>query len=326
VSAMEKNKNITKEAILAKTHYGLGVYAHILRKFYPGETVLKVVGRDCGLTRNPFNDNKPTLHIWIHKEVPGQALSPEWSLHKDLEGVIPDGDSFDFAELYYNKTGDDLLETLNNEMFLHIGEDVYSVRKRTQLRDLPINDSEEEIISIKPFSFFRAPISNLKPYRTATIVDIYKYITSEYAKARTEYLRAIGDIKAAKKYKRESFDYVTFSGTFATRNDKDLVEHSGLICIDFDHVSQPEELFQKLLHDEYFETILLFRSPSGDGIKWVIPIDINEGSHKSYYESIAAYIAYTYKIDVDINCSNVSRACFLPFDREAYIYPKLIEQ
>ena len=200
------------------------------------------------------------------------------------------------------------------------------IRKYAQLKDLPTEEPQEETISIRPFSFFRAPIQNLKPCRTANVVDIYKYITSDYARERTERLRAMTDKKAAKRFKSTAFDYATFSGTFATRNDRDLVAHSGLICIDFDHVTDLEGLFQRLLQDEYFETQLLFRSPSGDGLKWVIPIDITEGSHKSFYESIAAYVAYTYRIDVDINCSNVSRACYLPFDPDAYIYPKLLEK
>lgn len=154
-----ENSKVTRESILAKTHYGLGIYAHVLRKYYPGEVVLKVVGRDCGPTRNPFNDNKPTLHVWLHKEVPGKALSAEWALHKDLDGAIPEGDAFDFAARHYNLTGDELLDTLNQEMFLHIGEErsSYSIRKRTQLRDLPVEESKEETISIRPFSFFRPP-------------------------------------------------------------------------------------------------------------------------------------------------------------------------
>ena len=192
--------------------------------------------------------------------------------------------------------------------------------------NLPIEEAKEQTIAIKPFSFFRTPIRNLKPCRSANVVDIYKYITSDYAKERTARLRAMTDKKEAKRFKAEAFDYACFSGTFATRNDKDLVEHSGLICIDFDHVPDLEGLFQKLLKDEYFETQLLFRSPFEDGLKWVIPIDIAEGSHKSFYESIAAYIAYAYSIDVDINCSNVSRACFLCHDPQAYIYPKLLEK
>jgi len=50
---------IDKETVLSKTHYGLGIYIHILKQYYPNE-VLKVVGRECGIYRNPFNSNKKT--------------------------------------------------------------------------------------------------------------------------------------------------------------------------------------------------------------------------------------------------------------------------
>ena len=98
-------------------------------------------------------------------------MSAEWALHKDLDGAIPEGDAFDFAELHYHQTGDELLDTLNQEMFLHIGEErsFYSVRKYAQLKDLPTEEPKEETISIRPFSFFRAPIQNLKPCRTANV-------------------------------------------------------------------------------------------------------------------------------------------------------------
>ena len=74
---------ISKTAILDKTHYGLNIYSHVLRHYYPGEiasgdsltpsenkndrqqTVLSLSGRDCQPTKNPFNDNKPTLKIQI---------------------------------------------------------------------------------------------------------------------------------------------------------------------------------------------------------------------------------------------------------------------
>ena len=150
-----ENSKVTREAILAKTHYGLGIYAHVLRKYYPGEVVLKVVGRDCGLTRNPFNDNKPTLHVWLHKEVPGKALSAEWALHKDLDGAIPEGDAFDFAALHYNQSGDELLDTLNQEMFLHIGEErsFYSIRSRSpEKRQSPSDRSLSSVLPSRTLS------------------------------------------------------------------------------------------------------------------------------------------------------------------------------
>ena len=40
---------ISREAILDKTHYGLKIYAYVLRQYYPNQTVLSVKGRDCGI-------------------------------------------------------------------------------------------------------------------------------------------------------------------------------------------------------------------------------------------------------------------------------------
>ncbi|MDR1371645.1 MAG: hypothetical protein LBJ17_00760, partial [Dysgonamonadaceae bacterium] len=114
---------ISKESILSKTHYGLGIYSHILRLYYPDEIVMRLVERDCGLCRNPFNSNKNTLHIWIEKEnVLGNSLDREFAHHEDSENAIPAGDAFGFAELHYKQQGNELLQTLNKEMFLHIGE------------------------------------------------------------------------------------------------------------------------------------------------------------------------------------------------------------
>ena len=36
-------ENVSREAILNKTHYGTTIYSHILRKYYPGEIVMKIV-------------------------------------------------------------------------------------------------------------------------------------------------------------------------------------------------------------------------------------------------------------------------------------------
>lgn len=54
--------------ILSKTHYGIGIYAHILSLYYPKQTVLSLSGRTCLPTQNPFNTVKPTLNIFIEKE------------------------------------------------------------------------------------------------------------------------------------------------------------------------------------------------------------------------------------------------------------------
>ena len=62
-------KTIDKETLLKRTMWGVDIYAHILRKFYPDETVIKVVGRDCGICKNPFAGGARTLHIWFERNI-----------------------------------------------------------------------------------------------------------------------------------------------------------------------------------------------------------------------------------------------------------------
>ena len=109
--------NVSKEAILSKTHYGIGIYAHILSLYYPDQTVLSLSGRICSLTKNPFNADKPTLNIFIEKEnVLGNAWDKEFARHSDSENAITAGDAFDFAELHYKHSGDELLQIINKKL------------------------------------------------------------------------------------------------------------------------------------------------------------------------------------------------------------------
>ena len=315
----------SKEAILSKTHYGIGIYAHILRLYYPDQTVLSLSGRTCSPTKNPFNADKSTLNIFIEKEaVLGNALDKEFARHSDSENAIPAGDAFDFAELHYKQSGDELLQTLNKEMNLHIGErfDFYKSRKsNTESQNQGNHSKHSSDIGEASFSFYKAPIKNTVPHKTATLFQIYNAITGDFYKERTDKLRSITDPRQARQFKANNFDYCTFSGVFTSRNDKKIVQHSGLMAVDFDHLPNLEEVRQSLLVDEYFDTQLLFVSPSGDGLKWIIPIDTTTTPHGEYFAAVANYILQTYGVAVDKSGRDISRACFLPHDPQAFINP-----
>ena len=90
------------------------------------------------------------------------------------------------------------------------------------------------------FSFYRKPIQNIEPCRAITVVDVYRYLVSHYAKQQTDTLRSLSSPSEAKKYKATHFDYCTFSGLFHKRSEKELILHSGLLCLDFDHVGNPD--------------------------------------------------------------------------------------
>ena len=317
---------INKQQILSKTNYGLLIYSHILQKYYPNQTVLSLSGRTCSPTKNPFNADKPTLNISIFKEnVMGNAMDREFARHEDNENAIPAGDAFEFAELHYKQSGAELLQIINKEMNLHVGEKFsfygsnqknVSITEPLQAKSLPFGEVGGAL-----FSFFKAPVRNTIPHKSICLLDAYNYIVGEYAKKRTEKLRSIKDPKQARQYKATNFDYCTFSGVFQTRNDKALVNHSGLLCIDFDHLQNVDLLRNQLLQDEYFETQLLFLSPSGDGLKWIISIDTKQTTHSNYFAAVANYILKTYKVEVDKSGRDISRACFLPHDPKAFINP-----
>ena len=65
----------------------------------------------------------------------------------------------------------------------------------------------------------------------------------------------------------------------------------------------------------------MFISPSGDGLKWIIPIDLSLATHAENFQAIANYLKHTYNIGVDKSGRDISRSCFLPHDPEAYINP-----
>ena len=311
---------VSKEEILSKTHYGLTVYSHILRLYYPEDVVFTLVGRDCGTTRNPFNSNRETLHIWIEKTDPTNAMSAELARYENSANAIPAGDAFGFAELHCKQQGNELLQTLNKELFLHIGEQLNFYANKRTMPDTIVS----HVLNVPHFSFFKAPVSNTKPHKAVSLLQIYNVIKGDYYKDRTLKLRTISDVVQARKFKAGNFDYCTFSGTFENRNDKALTKHSGLLCVDFDHLNSVETLFNRLLQDDYFDTQLLFRSPSGDGLKWIISIDTTQVTHGNFFAA-ANYILQTYGVAVDKSERDISRACFLPHDPQAFINPQFLK-
>ena len=180
------------------------------------------------------------------------------------------------------------------------------------------------------FSFFAAPAQSTRPLKTMGIKEAYQYVTlDQKAMEATFELRKLHDDKERRRFKASHFDFACFSGVFSYRKDDSLVKHSGLICLDFDHVGSPNQLWnlrERLIQDPYFTTWLLFTSPSGDGLKWVVGIDPGRCDHATWFRALHNYILATYRVEVDEKCGNVSRACFLPHDPVCYVHPIILQQ
>lgn len=272
---------IDKQSILSRTMYGTRIYTHAIRERWPDEIALTIKGDDCGTIRNPLSeDGACTLHVWIEKTDPDLRLSDRIARHHDDADILPEGDCFDFAERLYGLSGQELLDHLNSELHLHLEPDrnPYGghLAKKSQTLG-PELDSEPEstspVVEGPHFSYFQAPIMNSHPLKDVTLLEVYNHLISPTAALPTMELRSIQDRTKARDFKARHFDSVTFSGIFSYRDAAHLKEPSGLFCADLDHLPDVEFTFQALLRDRFFDTELLFRSPSGDGLKWVIPLD-----------------------------------------------------
>lgn len=172
-------------------------------------------------------------------------------------------------------------------------------------------------------SYFNAPITNKVPSRTVTLAEVAQIIRSSQLGLQTQKLRTIRQKDEARLYKGCNFPYVTLSGVFSYCSDACLVCHSSLLCIDLDGVEDVEGLKQQLIADGHFFTTLAFRSPSGNGVKWVVVIDLAKADHKTWFHGVRSYLLATYheltEKQVDRQCQNVSRACFLCYDPQAYV-------
>ena len=110
---------------------------------------------------------------------------------------------------------------------------------------------------------------------------------------------------------------ICFSGTFNKRTDASLLQHSGLICLDFDGYTKQKELLQdkeNLSKNKYVFSV--FISPSGNGLKVLVKIPADAENHTSFFNSLEKYFNSAY---FDKTSKNISRVCYESYDPLIYV-------
>lgn len=176
--------------------------------------------------------------------------------------------------------------------------------------------------SWRPYvSFFLPPIQNTFPSERLSLAEVHARICgNEYAEI-TARLRQQEPGKQARAFKASFFPYVCFAGVFSRRSDSELLRPSQLLTIDLDHLPNPQEVRQQLLEDPNFETELLFYSPSGNGIKWIIRQDPYL-EYRDCFRAVSFYLKQRYGLETDASGKDVSRACFLAADKFCYLHKR----
>jgi len=163
------------------------------------------------------------------------------------------------------------------------------------------------MIDVK-FSIFKELYNTDVPY-TVTLEKVINRIKEGTSKDKVEKIRnGVNDLKT-------KLPCIVFSGVFSQRNKKGLLEHSGLMVLDFDKIKDPVSYKNVLKKNKHF--VLLFISPSGNGVKGVIKIPkCNEVDHTKYFKAFEKEFNLDY---LDAGGSNVDRVCFESYDPDIYI-------
>ena len=327
---------MTKEWLLSRTLGGADIIQHLIRKEYP-DHIMNIRGRDCGECPDPVWADGSIIEVHLDRiPIEGTKVADYIARYHYPDGQMLDGDAISLAAAYYHQRGEDLTV---EQIIARMAEELYVPEQPKPFFPEPEPAQEEkpqpkapELPPCPKMSFFRRPIRNTRPCRDASPEDIYKYLVSDYAKANTEKLRSIKDSKERSRFKAENFDYITPGGLFRSRKETDLVQASGYMVVDFDHIPDPDGLVLLLTNEDNFETVLAFRSPSGDGVKWILALPQNatkpDGtpfSYGEYFTILSNYVRRAYGYEADPSGKDICRACFLPYDPDAFLNPFYLE-
>jgi hypothetical protein len=160
---------------------------------------------------------------------------------------------------------------------------------------------------------------NIRDTDTPFFRPVHKILDRIKSGASKEIVRRIRDEK--KKPERneikKELPAICFSGSFNKRADMSMVEHSGLICLDFDGYTKQKELLQdkeNFTKNKYVFSV--FISPSGNGLKVLVKIPADPDNHVNYFNSLEKYFNSPY---FDKTSKNLSRVCYESYDPLLYV-------
>ena len=109
----------------------------------------------------------------------------------------------------------------------------------------------------------------------------------------------------------------TLSATCTGRRTLDnITGYTSLIQLDYDKVENPDEL--KSVAIKLKTTLCAFVSPSGNGLKIIVPVDTHKDHHLTAFNVVRDYYDGALGIKSDESVKDLLRLCFISYDPELY--------
>ena len=131
------------------------------------------------------------------------------------------------------------------------------------------------------------------------------------------------DEAAYKAAKAEELPGWIWTGKFSYRSNDRLVQHSGLVCMDFDHLPEDKltEIRARIAEDPH--VFAMFTSPSGVGLKVVVPVEPKPEQHRAQFDALKDHFntllaPYGGEVKADKIARALSQLCFVSHDPDLY--------
>jgi hypothetical protein len=160
-------------------------------------------------------------------------------------------------------------------------------------------------------TFFKG-LRSTKPEKVTDLSEIISGIQNGIWKDAT--LQCRTDLS-----KKDRLPCFTPTGIFNHRSIKGLEEYNGIICLDIDHVDDPEALKQQAAKLGWVHAA--FITPSGKGLKVIVKTRATVEDYKQVEENVQAAFRDATNFVRDNRCKDIARIQFVSYDPDLYYNP-----
>lgn len=158
-------------------------------------------------------------------------------------------------------------------------------------------------------------LRNTKPEQVVSLTDVLTEIASEKYKKQIDEIRS--QENPSKSPLKDKLPVFTPTGIFNHRSLAGLEDYNGLMCLDIDHVEDPELLKKKCKSLNY--VYAAFVTPSGKGLKVIIKTNATKENYREFEQKIADAFYTDSGAIRDKHCKDISRIQFVSYDPELYL-------
>ena len=158
-------------------------------------------------------------------------------------------------------------------------------------------------------------LRNTKPESTVSVLSILEEIRTDKYKSQIEEIRNFEN--PSKNPLKDKLPVFTPTGIFNHRSMAGLETYNGLMCLDIDHIENPEQLKEQCKKLNYVYSA--FVTPSGKGLKVLIKTNATSENYRDIELKVSNAFLHDTGAIRDNHCKDIARIQFVSYDPNIYI-------